>query len=652
MKISKVGIVGAGRIGRDLAYAIASKFGGRAEVVLIDISERALDVAQAHISGLANKGIERGKLSQGKAERILGSIKSSTDFVALSGADLVIESATENPKLKSEILFQIEGIVANDCLIGLTTSSLPLSWMTKGAQNPDRVFLAHPFFPAWKSPPIEITRSNDPVLTERMYDAMIAIGKVPVFVRESVCYAGNPPFIMLMHVATRLVEEEIATAGQVDAVIRDHMGGGGVFTVHDMIRSNLLTYSCLETLCDHGVFNIEGPSQLLLDVGDDLWRESQHWGTEEYDEDLAKTVMMHVYATVLGISLLLIENDVVDPFDLNWLTRAALGFKKGVVEMMQDVGYEHLEWMFTKSGREFITVMNVPRTLQESRDMPQAYRDVKVEVSPSGVAHVKVFRPPVNPLSAHTIDELSEVLFQLEHNSTIKGVVFGGWNGVLAGADVKELARLPDSKAMAEFPRAGQILTLTIENMSKPVIAAVNGLCLGGGAEMAMACHDRVIGPAAMIGQPEVNLGIIPGYGGTQRLPRLVGVEKALEMLRTGEPIDAHMALGCGWATTIAPDPFTAAEERILQDRCNGTPEWSQIKLPDTLPDMDIGHHSKIIDQILVNVVRAGLLLPIDKGLKLEAEGSGQCGETRDCHIGLENFMNNGAGVKAEFIHD
>ncbi|MEM9494166.1 MAG: enoyl-CoA hydratase-related protein, partial [Myxococcota bacterium] len=191
----------------------------------------------------------------------------------------------------------------------------------------------------------------------------------------------------------------------------------------------------------------------------------------------------------------------------------------------------------------------------------------------------------------------------------------------------------------------------------KPVVAAVDGPVLGGGAELSMACHARVVGRDLQMGQPEVNLGIIPGYGGTQRLPRLIGLDRALDLLRTGRPIGATEACRWGWAHGLPSPDIMAAAKALIRAHLAGEVALSAIDaapiaVPADLPACDIGHRSVAIDAILIDVIRRGLVLPLAEGLKLEGQGFGRCTQTLDLNIGLTNFIQNGPRVPAVFMHE
>ena len=173
------------------------------------------------------------------------------------------------------------------------------------------------------------------------------------------------------------------------------------------------------------------------------------------------------------------------------------------------------------------------------------------------VATVRLNRPNVlNALNLQMLDELSAAFAQLDADDAVRAVILTGTGpkAFAAGADIAELNALPSARAAEAQARKGQSLTRALERMHVPVIAAVNGFALGGGCELAMACDIRIVAGSASFGQPEVSLGIIPGFGGTQRLPRLVGEAKALEMNLTGDAISAGEAYELGLVDRVVPD--------------------------------------------------------------------------------------------------
>ena len=175
---------------------------------------------------------------------------------------------------------------------------------------------------------------------------------------------------------------------------------------------------------------------------------------------------------------------------------------------------------------------------------------------------IKFTRPEIrSPLSVAVLDKLYEVLDQLREAAEVEKVVFTGVGDCFAsGADLKEIDRIPAADA-ADFARYGQGLMRSISELPGATIAAVNGFCFGGALDLALACKGRIAAPAASFAHPGAGLGIITGWGGTQRLPRLIGAGHALEMLFTASPIGAGRALEIGLIDRVADDPLAAALE-------------------------------------------------------------------------------------------
>jgi enoyl-CoA hydratase len=237
-----------------------------------------------------------------------------------------------------------------------------------------------------------------------------------------------------------------------------------------------------------------------------------------------------------------------------------------------------------------------------------------------GAAIVTINRPDkLNALNAEVIAELGELAGRIRSDPAIQGLILtgAGPKAFVAGADIDELASQGpvDGKARA---LAGQRVFRSLEQCGKPVIAAVNGFALGGGCELAMACHLRVASDQARFGQPEVKLGIGPGYGGTVRLPRLVGRGRALELLLTGQMIDAQEAYRIGLVNRVVPaDRLMAESEQLLQTILENGP---------------------LAVQACLEAVDAGLDVGLDDALLLEANLFGLLSGTADMREGTAAF--------------
>lgn len=199
--------------------------------------------------------------------------------------------------------------------------------------------------------------------------------------------------------------------------------------------------------------------------------------------------------------------------------------------------------------------------------MSQAYQNLLLEIDETGVCLLTINRPDkMNALNNQVFEELDDALTSIKENNSIKGVIItgSGEKAFVAGADIKELNTLKEEEAI-KLSLRGQRVFQKIEDSTKPVIAAINGYALGGGCELAMACHIRVASQNALMGLPEVSLGLIPGYGGTQRLPKLVGQAKALELILSGRFVNAVEANEIGLVNLVADGLAIDATKNMMK---------------------------------------------------------------------------------------
>jgi enoyl-CoA hydratase/carnithine racemase len=238
-----------------------------------------------------------------------------------------------------------------------------------------------------------------------------------------------------------------------------------------------------------------------------------------------------------------------------------------------------------------------------------------------GIATVTVNRPEkLNPLSRKVMEELDECFHGIQKDDEVKAVILtgAGEKAFVAGADISQLAVQTPVEGSETSIRGQRILDF-IENLGKPVIAAVNGYALGGGCELAMACTLRVASDNARFGQPEVKLGILPGYAGTQRLPRLVGKGRAFEILLSGEPITAEEAYRIGLINRVV----------LAKDLLATARDWAR-KIMSNAP---------LAVKFTLEAVNHGLEVPQKEGQVLEATLFGLCCATDDMKEGTRAFL-------------
>lgn len=236
------------------------------------------------------------------------------------------------------------------------------------------------------------------------------------------------------------------------------------------------------------------------------------------------------------------------------------------------------------------------------------------------LAVLTVSRPKaLNALNADTLSEISQAVELVIENPEIGALIItgSGDRAFVAGADISELAELSDVYAGRELALAGQDVMHQISSLPIPVIAAVNGFALGGGLELALACDVRVASTNAKLGLPEVTLGLIPGFGGTQRLARLIGVGRALDLMLTARQVSAEEALALGLVNYVADDPLTKARE-VAEQMLNNAP---------------------IALSLVKEAVRRGLDTTLEAGLEVEADLFGMAVATQDFREGTSAFL-------------
>jgi enoyl-CoA hydratase/carnithine racemase len=289
--------------------------------------------------------------------------------------------------------------------------------------------------------------------------------------------------------------------------------------------------------------------------------------------------------------------------------------------------------------------------------IPVVFREDKGDV-----AIVKIRRPKVlNALNEDVFEQLRENFLGIQKDPKIKGAVLTGFGtrAFVSGADIGMLAAQKSAKEGEEACLNNYSVLSLMENLGKPVVCALNGLAFGGGNEIAMSCTARIAkkGQKVLVGQPEPKLGFIPGAGGTQRLPRLVGIEKAWPILRNSNPISSAEAKAIGLIQEEVEGDVVEAGINWVKNILSGKVKIPSIPkgpipIPSKLPEVDIGHLSRKIDELLQKAILEGAKMTLEDGLKLEAKIFGECFSTQDRKIGIDNFMKHGAKVNANFVHN
>lgn len=236
------------------------------------------------------------------------------------------------------------------------------------------------------------------------------------------------------------------------------------------------------------------------------------------------------------------------------------------------------------------------------------------------VAKVTINRPPANALSRALILEVNELLSAVEHDDSVRVIVLHGEGRFFsAGADIKEFTTIQTGEEFSALAASGQEIFERVERFSKPVIASIHGAALGGGLELAMSCHMRIVSENAKLGLPELQLGLIPGFAGTQRLPRFVGMPKAAEMLLTSEPISGSEAVQWGLANRAYPEDELLSKTMELANK--------------------IAKKSPVAMKAAIEMLQFAKTSSYEEGVKAEAQSFGTVFVSEDAQEGISAFI-------------
>lgn len=236
------------------------------------------------------------------------------------------------------------------------------------------------------------------------------------------------------------------------------------------------------------------------------------------------------------------------------------------------------------------------------------------------MAVMTINNPPMNTLGRKTKEDITKAVLHAVADPSVRVILITGrGRAFVAGADIEEMKRFKSVNDGIELSNRGYRMTNTIEEANKPIIAVINGFCLGGGLELAMSCHIRIASDKARLGLPEITLGLIPGFSGTQRLPRIVGKAKGLEMILSGSHYSAQEAFEMGLVNRVVPHNRLMDEARALA--------------------RTIASRSRVAVGAAMDAVMRGLEVSFEEGLPIEAENFGRVAASQDAKEGLDAFL-------------
>jgi len=596
MFVFRAAVVGAGTMGGQIAQTIAA---AGIPVVLKDIDEQlvqaGVEEARNVTRGQLDKLVQREKLTaeqaQAQLEEVLARISGTVTYEGFGEVDFVVEAVPERMEIKQDVFAQLDAAVPGHAILASNTSSLSITEIADATLRPDKVIGFHYFYPASVMPLIEIVEGEETsaetttaavTFAQAIRKQPITCGEVPGFVVNRILNSG-----------TSEVWREQERQGLSIKAIDEGMGAAGVIPVGPYRLVDLLGLDTVLHVAEHlqrsygeERFYVPRGMQKLVSEGK-LGAKSGGEGFYSPDgsanldgegaPDVAELVELLSLKTLIEACLVLEEGVATHrDIDFGLMAGAGLDPRRGLLPpfMKADVDgldaiLERLESAQERHGERFAAPTILRRLVAQGRlgqrsgqgfypypqpDQDQPSETVKLETRGDGVAIAWLANGQMNSISPQVIADLEQV-WRGANEAGVRALVIASSNPFLfsAGADIKSFTTLDESSGEQLVDTAHGLFS-ELGRGGVATIAAVNGLAFGGGCELAMACDVRIAARAALFGQPEIKLGIIPGFGGTQRLPRLVGTSKALEMNLIGDPILAEEAFELGLANRVVDD--------------------------------------------------------------------------------------------------
>jgi enoyl-CoA hydratase/3-hydroxyacyl-CoA dehydrogenase len=632
MYVFKAAVVGAGTMGGQIAQTIAAS---GIPVVLKDVKQEFVDAglteARNVTAGQVGKLVHKGKLSeeQGNAqiEEIVGRITGTTSYDGFGDVDFVIEAVPEIIELKQRVFAELDRVTPGHAILSSNTSSLSISEIGATTLRPEKIVGFHYFFPASVMPLIEIVEGDD---TSRE-TIEVAINFAQTIKKQPITCAEVPGFVVnrILNSAVceiwRAQEEQGLSIKKIDeGVAASNLAPVGPFMLVDLLGLDTVLHVAehlrdsygdrffvpkrMEQLVSEGKLGMKTGGEGFYANG-----EPQVEGDGEPDnEELGELWAMKG----LREALLVLEEGVssVREIDLGLMAGAGLDPRRGLLPPFWkadveglDVALEKMERLEEKHGEERFGVPVILRRLvaqgrlgiksgQGFYAWPQAdegdqRETVKLETR-GDVAIAWLANAPMNAISPQVIEDLGAVWEKVTGVGQVKALLIASSIPVVfsAGADIKAFTQMDESTG-AELIHKAHDLFKSLGANRVSTVAAINSIAFGGGCELAMSADVRIAAESAIFGQPEIKLGIIPGFGGTQRLQRLVGPNKALEMNLTGDAITAGDAYEYGLVNRVVPDHelFDTALQWARKLAQQAPVAVELIKQASTDPDLDEG---------------------------------------------------------------
>ena len=591
MFVSKAAVLGGGTMGGEIAQVIAN---ADIPVVVKDVEQKfvdhALEKSREVTKSQLDKLVSKEKMTQEQADtrldEVMGLITGTTTYEEFGDVDFVIEAVPERMEIKKSVYRELDEATPGHAILASNTSSLSITEMGRETLRPNKVVGFHFFFPASVMPLVEIISgedtSRDTVTTA--FNFAQAIRKQPITCMEVPGFVVNRILNSGVGEVWREQEEKGLSIKKIDEGIAGaNVTPMGPFFLIDMLGLDTVLHVAEYLNESYGdrFYVHKGMQKLVADGklgaksgGEGFYANGEpniDGDADPNTEELADLLMLKSFVE----ACMVLEEGIctVREIDLGMMAGAGLDPRRGLFPPFWKADLEGLDTILEKlekyeesHGERFAPPRTLKRLVAQGRlglksgqgfyAYPQtdAEGTVKLEKR-DDVAIAWLANPPMNAISPQVIGDLKKVWDEVKADDDLKAMVIYSSLPIVfsAGADIKAFTSM-DEAGGAELINTGHSLLRELGQNRVSTVAAVNAIAYGGGCELSMACDFRVAAESAIFGQPEINLGIIPGFGGTQRLPRLVGPSKALEMNLTGDAVLAPEARFHGLADDLVPD--------------------------------------------------------------------------------------------------
>ncbi|MCF6215605.1 MAG: 3-hydroxyacyl-CoA dehydrogenase/enoyl-CoA hydratase family protein [Emcibacter sp.] len=657
-RIKAIGVVGAGTMGAAIAQHFLMK---DLSVTLLDQSENSIKRGQNTIMDSLKEAMKRRIISEAQFDKIMSNLTCTTDQSALKDADLVVEAIFEDLAVKQDLFSALETIVRPDCILASNTSSFLIKDIAEGAAYPERIIGVHYFYHAAKNKLVEIIPGpkTDEALVIDLVNFYGYHGKIPIIVKDAPGFAINRFFVPWLNEAARLLEEGCGSIKFIDDVARKVFGiGMGPFALMNATGVPIAMHAADGLASKLGDFY--KPAQILISQVDsgNLWDETDTTILNNGAND-EERVTSRLLASALGIAAQMVSEGVVDATSNDLGTRAGLRWPMGPFELMNKIGVAKIGTMV----KDLFAVWHMPLP-EFAFGGTGAVTLEWVRAEKQGDTGFIIFNLPdrMNALGELVVSQLDECFSKLDQDPDLKRLfILGQGKAFVAGADIKfflDGIASNDLERIQKFTEFGQKVLSKIQNSQKDTCAFVDGLTLGGGLELALACDYRIGTKNTVMAFPETGIGIYPGLGGTQRTSRLIGKGMAKFLISTGQFLDSDTAYKYGLLDQII-DPlydFHDLADLSLDKKQGGKIDQSETEalFADFTGTFTADHpYAKVLSRkapialaAAMKLIDDGAEMSLEDGLKLELSGLKEIFSTRDAAHGLSSVIE---GFKPEF---